>query len=233
MQQLEQALTKAQEALEKEQASQAKEPGSTGKQDSARPDGRSGEANSKNQQPQVNRAPQQSQTPQSSSKQGNKAGTNASGDGAGESGFKSEPTPQTASSSSSQGKQSKEQQQSNDPAARNKRGPGSQDSSGSQSPEVDRSATARPGNASDEGPTGPGLGGQEQFKDVAIESANETLDQRYTGGDSSLEKNDVPAQPKTSIEDVTLAKPKPSSQKQDQPIPLEYREVLKGGEAIR
>ena len=102
---------------------------------------------------------------------------------------------------------------------------GEREGTGGDSPQVDRNAKAREG--APEGPPGPGLGGKERFKEVQIQGANEKLDSRFTGDQSDLEANDAPAQPKTTIEDVILAKPKASSQKTEQQIPLEYRDVLK------
>jgi hypothetical protein len=78
-----------------------------------------------------------------------------------------------------------------------------------------------------DGPTGTGLGDQKGFKDVEVSATDEKTDERFTGEDSTLEESDAPAQPKTSLEDVTLAKPKTSPQKAQQPIPLEYRDILR------
>jgi|GEM_PF-5694331 len=102
---------------------------------------------------------------------------------------------------------------------------GARDGTGGNSPQVDRNAKTREGGL--DGPPGPGLGEKESFKEVHIDGANETLDSRFTGDQSDIEASDLPAQPKTTIEDVILAKPKSSSQKTEQQIPLEYRDVLK------
>lgn len=104
---------------------------------------------------------------------------------------------------------------------------GTSDSAGGNSPDIDRNAKARPGSEMAEGPTSAGLGGKEAFKDVEVPSADENIDERFTGEESSLEESDAPAQPKTTLEDVTLAKPKSSSSKAKQPIPLEYRDILR------
>jgi hypothetical protein len=71
-----------------------------------------------------------------------------------------------------------------------------------------------------------GLGANKGFKESEIRDPNETFDPRFTGEGFSLEKNDDSAQAKTTIEDLTLAKPKPSKAKGEQPIPLEYEDVL-------
>jgi hypothetical protein len=106
-------------------------------------------------------------------------------------------------------------------------GAGTQPSSGGNSPEVDRNAQAREGGFDPNAPEGPGLGGQGQFKDVRIEVNGEKLDERFTGNDLNPEQGETVAKPKTTLEDLTLAKPKSAPHKGEQPIPLEYRDVLK------
>jgi hypothetical protein len=91
----------------------------------------------------------------------------------------------------------------------------------------DRNAKTKDIGDMGEGPGGEGLGPNTAFKESEITSQDEQFDTRYTGNESSLEKNKAPAEPKTSIEDVTLAKPKGSKEKGEQPIPLEYRDILK------
>lgn len=91
----------------------------------------------------------------------------------------------------------------------------------------DRSATARVEDQSAEGgESASGDGAPKTFKESEITSKDEAFDARYTGADSSLEKSSKEAQPKVSLEDVTLAKPKGSSQRGEQPIPLEYKGIL-------
>ena len=102
---------------------------------------------------------------------------------------------------------------------------GSQDGVGERSGLPDRNAKTEEGELGDQ-PSGDGLGPNKKFKESSIESQDEKFDSRYTGGGSSLDKNDVPAQSKTSIDDVTLAKPRGSKELGEQPIPLEYRDIL-------
>jgi hypothetical protein len=66
----------------------------------------------------------------------------------------------------------------------------------------------------------------EKFKETHLNDSNEAFDPQHTGKDSSLEKNSKESAPKTSLEDVMLAKPKGSTQKGEQPIPLEYKDIL-------
>jgi hypothetical protein len=70
-------------------------------------------------------------------------------------------------------------------------------------------------------------GNRRGFKDVEVSATDEKTEERFTGDDSTLEESDAPAQPKTSLEDITLAKPKSSPQKAQQPIPLESRDILR------
>lgn len=104
---------------------------------------------------------------------------------------------------------------------------GSDDGAGEKSSMPDRNAKIQDIGDMGEEPGGEGLGPNTAFKESEITSQDEKFDTRYTGNNSSLEKNKAPAEPKTSIEDVTLAKPKGSKEKDEQPIPLEYRDILK------
>jgi hypothetical protein len=64
------------------------------------------------------------------------------------------------------------------------------------------------------------------FLFVSVLGKDEALDSRFTGADTTLEENTSPAQAKTSLDDVLLAKPQGSTHKGRQPIPLEYKEIL-------
>jgi hypothetical protein len=59
-----------------------------------------------------------------------------------------------------------------------------------------------------------------------VEGKDEALDSRFTGAETTLEENKSPAQAKTSLDDVILAKPQGSTHKGRQPIPLEYKEIM-------
>ncbi len=123
--------------------------------------------------------------------------------------------------------QAADRQEREQQAVRGTPGEGSQDSTGGRSPQVDRNAKAREGGFDPNAPEGPGLGGKERFQEVQIEARDEDVDQRFTGQDLNPEHGDAVAQPKTTLEDLTLAKPKSVPHKGEQPIPLEYRDVLK------
>ena len=104
---------------------------------------------------------------------------------------------------------------------------GEQDSNGERSAPPDRDAPAQTGGLSD-GAGSAGLGSNQGFKEAPIGSLKEAIDERFTDESSNLEKNLEPAQAKTTIEDLPLAKPKGSLQRGEQPIPLEYSDILKG-----
>ena len=78
-----------------------------------------------------------------------------------------------------------------------------------------------------DGPPGAGLGGKEGFKDVQVGNTKESFDTRFTGQDSTEEEGKGPAQPKTTIEDLTLSKPKSSVDRGEQRIPLEYKDIIR------
>jgi hypothetical protein len=105
---------------------------------------------------------------------------------------------------------------------------GSLGSTGARSPQIDRNAKAREGGFDPNAPEGRiGLGGREKFKDVQIEARDEEIDERFAGDDLKPESGDQGAQPKTTLEELTLAKPKSVPHKGQQPIPLEYRDLLR------
>ena len=76
------------------------------------------------------------------------------------------------------------------------------------------------------GGRGSGLGDRKGFKDTEIKTGDESYDSRFTGVDGKIGLNKAPARPKTRLEDVKLAKPDPLKDPADQPIPLEYRDIL-------
>ncbi len=97
---------------------------------------------------------------------------------------------------------------------------------GRMSAKLDRNAAPRQGGFGDR-ESGPGFGPDAKFNEQAIEVRDEQIDERSVGDESTIEENEEEAQPRTSLEDVTLAKPKPALQRAEQPIPLEYQDVLK------
>ena len=72
-----------------------------------------------------------------------------------------------------------------------------------------------------------GQSGSRGRSDSTLEPVEEQYDTRYTGEDSKIEKNDAPANAKTTLEDITMQKPKVAKERGEQSIPLEYRDILK------
>ena len=104
---------------------------------------------------------------------------------------------------------------------------GEREGVGEHSSMPDRNAPARTEDGGGDRESGSSDGGKPKgFKEAQITDQNEAFDAHYTGSESSLEKNSKEAAPKTSLEDVLLAKPKGSLQKGEQPIPLEYKGIL-------
>lgn len=98
---------------------------------------------------------------------------------------------------------------------------------GSHSPDVDRDAKPRPGGYDENKSSSEGLGGDpRRFREIIREAEDEQLRSDQTTGEAQIIDNKEQARAKTSLEEIALAKPKPSSQRESQPIPLEYRGVL-------
>ena len=184
------------------------------------------------------KGPQPQPQPQSQSQSGSQAGAQgADSKGAGKGAAKepSKSDPEKSENSNSDSKQNKENSASGG-SDKAKQKPsekteheeqGEQDSNGERSAPPDRDAPAQTGGLSD-GAGSAGLGSNQGFKEAPIGSLKEAIDERFTDEISNLEKNLEPAQAKTTIEDLPLAKPKGSLQRGEQPIPLEYSDILKG-----
>ncbi len=69
-------------------------------------------------------------------------------------------------------------------------------------------------------------GGLTTRRDLLLGST-EQFDSRFVGSKGTIEKSSQPAQPKISIEEMKLDKPKSLKEKGEQPIPLEYQEQLR------
>ena len=176
--------------------------------------------------------------PPSQSQSGSQAGAQGTGSKGAGKGAAKEPSksdPEKSENSNSDSKQAKEGSDSGS-SDKAKQKPsekteneeqGEQDSNGERSALPDRDAPAQTGGLSD-GAGSAGLGSNQGFKEAPIGSLKEAIDERFTDESSNLEKNLEPAQAKTTIEDLPLAKPKGSLQRGEQPIPLEYRDILKG-----
>jgi hypothetical protein len=74
---------------------------------------------------------------------------------------------------------------------------------------------------------GPGGLAGKQFRESAIRGADEKFDPRYTGKTVETAEHRGESRPRTKIEEVTLAKPEPIRQRDEQLIPLEYRDILR------
>jgi|GEM_PF-6731159 len=184
------------------------------------------------------KGPQPQPQPQSQSQPGSQAGAQgADSKGAGKGAAKepSKSDPENSENSNSDSKQAKEGSDSGS-SDKAKQKPsekteneeqGEQDSNGERSALPDRDAPAQTGGLSD-GAGSAGLGSNQGFKEAPIGSLKEVIDERFTDESSNLEKNLEPAQAKTTIEDLPLTKPKGSLQRGEQPIPLEYSDILKG-----
>lgn len=184
------------------------------------------------------KGPQSKPQSQSQSQSGSQAGAQGAGSKGAGKGAAKEPSksdPEKSENSNSDSKQAKEgsDSESSDKAKQKpsekteNEEQGEQDSNGERSALPDRDAPAQTGGLSD-GAGSAGLGSNQGFKEAPIGSLKEAIDERFTDESSNLEKNLEPAQAKTTIEDLPLAKPKGSLQRGEQPIPLEYSDILKG-----
>lgn len=63
--------------------------------------------------------------------------------------------------------------------------------------------------------------------ETQIGNPDEKIDERYTGEDSKRELNQDETKLKTKLSDVKLGKPEPIKNEDEQPIPLEYRDLLR------
>ena len=75
--------------------------------------------------------------------------------------------------------------------------------------------------------TGKGLGADKAFQEQQIGGQNEKFDTRYTDTSGKRAHRTKEAVSKTELADVELARPEPIKNQGDQPIPLEYRDLLK------
>jgi hypothetical protein len=114
-----------------------------------------------------------------------------------------------------------------EPEQSQQREAGENPSDGSLSPDVDRDAKPKPGGYDENKSTSGGLEGDpRKFKEIIREAEDERLNSDQATEDAQITENKEQARARTSLEDISLAKPKPSTQRESQPIPLEYRGVL-------
>lgn len=137
-----------------------------------------------------------------------------------------DPQRQGSPTESEQGDNAKEQKEQKE--QQTSKTHGNQDGKGEKSRIMEGKATPRHyEEGGPDGPPGAGLGGKEGFKDVQVGNTKESFDTRFTGQDSTEEEGKGPAQPKTTIEDLTLSKPKSSVDRGEQRIPLEYKDIIR------
>ena len=110
--------------------------------------------------------------------------------------------------------------------AKRKQNRTSQEGESSSSGNVNRDMKPRDGGYDALRPSPDGLGVSGKFKEVFQEASDEKLNTEHAVGPGELKKNDERAKAQTILEDIQLSKPKPSKQRDDQPIPLEYKELL-------
>lgn len=72
-----------------------------------------------------------------------------------------------------------------------------------------------------------GLGGNKGYRDVELNPQGEKYDTSQTGQDAGASGDKVENRPRTSLADVELARPETIKEKVSQPVPLEYRDLLR------
>lgn len=80
---------------------------------------------------------------------------------------------------------------------------------------------------SDDAKKGGDLGADKNYEERMIGNANEKIDSRFVDKEGKRYLNEEEAKFKTTLSEVELAKPKPIKDRSKQPIPLEYRDILK------
>jgi hypothetical protein len=78
-----------------------------------------------------------------------------------------------------------------------------------------------------EGSDDGNFGGKRATKDVAIPESEQNPDLTNLGADLGIQRNTGEAQYQRSLEELKLDRPKPASNTDEQPIPLEYRDLIR------
>lgn len=76
------------------------------------------------------------------------------------------------------------------------------------------------------GPGSGGIKGDKAFTNAEIKGDKEQFDTRYTGSETGTARRDGPAQSTRELSQVKLARPELLKDNSEQPIPLEYKDVL-------
>jgi hypothetical protein len=72
----------------------------------------------------------------------------------------------------------------------------------------------------------PGLGDNKEFKDAEIAAQESSVDPNFVGSDTKIERNSEQAKFKVALPELSVAKPDTVKKGEEQPIPLEYRDLF-------
>ena len=233
--QLKDAVAKAQQEVQKEQGKEEKgdqegKQGDQGKGEGNKESATGKQGEGKGKQGDSPKGQQQgnAESKENRERKGNSQGKQGEGEKEGLSkgdSKKAETKPKDERANGNAGSSQKKAQEQN-PEDKNESGDTDADGAGEKSSMPDRSAQTV-----NEAPPSDGVGSDmpglpPPVKESKIDGAQEQLDARFTGSDSTLEENKAPAKAVTTLDDVILAKPQGSSHKGRQPIPLEYKDML-------
>jgi len=219
LEQAQEALNKIEQELKAQQQGDEKgdqegekeggEKGDKGESDSGKPSGAGGKKQGQGEKKQGAGQGQQGNKDQGESKQDKKESGGKSGGKDGQGGKPSDTRPESGSEGDNEPKE--------------EFGEAPKLPVGSSLP---KESDAAMGPGDENGGLGQGLGDRKGFKDTEIKTGDEKYDTRFTGKDGKVGLNKSPARSKTNLEDVKLAKPDPVKDPTEQPIPLEYRDIL-------
>lgn len=100
-------------------------------------------------------------------------------------------------------------------------------SNGERSPEIDRSAEPKDRRDDKRRSSPEGVGSSRAFKEILREAEDESIKSEYASEKGELQRNDERVSAQTTLEDIKLSRPRIREQREKQPIPLEYREILR------
>jgi hypothetical protein len=120
-------------------------------------------------------------------------------------------------------KGSEQKEESKNPTRRD----ASTQSNGERSPEIDRSAEPKDREDVQRRASPDGLGTSRAFKEILREAEDESIQSEYASEKGELQRNDERVSAQTTVEDIKLSRPRIREQREKQPIPLEYREILR------
>ena len=120
-------------------------------------------------------------------------------------------------------KGSEQKEESETPTRRN----ASTRSNGERSPEIDRSAEPKDRRDDKRRSSPEGVGTSRAFKEILREAEDESIQSEYASEKGELQRNEERVSAQTTLEDIKLSRPRIREQREKQPIPLEYREILR------